>query len=161
MRDDAVQALGDFPAHKGAKLTHDKLKAFIARNYQADAAGRWYFQNGPQRVFVELEATPWVWRLQPDGRVLSHTDEEARAQRCWMDELGHLYLETNLGLGLVHSMDVGLAAHHIDTGLWVPQSVARLDMPARFGYLLSPKTAHVSQAEKKPAGYAGWSSPVQ
>ncbi|HEX4329053.1 MAG TPA: DUF2946 family protein, partial [Burkholderiales bacterium] len=25
---------------------------FIGRNYQPDDQGRWYFQNGPQRVFV-------------------------------------------------------------------------------------------------------------
>lgn len=146
MRDDAVQSLGDFPAHKGAKLTHDKLKAFIARNYQSDKTGRWYFQNGPQRVFVELEITPWVWRLDGDGRILSHTDKVARAQRCWMDELGHLYLETHLGMGLVHSMDVGLAAEYIESGLWVPQSVKMCDMPERFGYVLSPYAAH----DKRP-----------
>ena len=28
------------------------LREFIARNYQADERGRWYFQNGPQRVYV-------------------------------------------------------------------------------------------------------------
>lgn len=146
MRDEHAQSLGVFPAHKGSKLTHEKLKAFIARNYQADADGRWYFQNGPQRVFVELEITPWVWRLQSDGRVMSHTDEEARAQRCWMDELGHVYLETNLGIGLVHSMDVYMAAQHIESGLWVPQSVSFRDMPQRFSYVLSPHAAHGKQA---------------
>jgi hypothetical protein len=146
MRDEHAQSLGVFPAYKGSKLTHEKLKAFIARNYQADADGRWYFQNGPQRVFVELEITPWVWRLQSDGRVMSHTDKEARAQRCWMDELGHVYLETNLGIGLVHSMDMYMAAQHIESGLWVPQSVNFRDMPQRFSYVLSPHAAHDKQA---------------
>jgi hypothetical protein len=31
---------------------------FIQRNYDHDAQGQWFFQNGPQRVYVELEATP-------------------------------------------------------------------------------------------------------
>ena len=146
MRDDRVQCLGTFPAQKGSKLQHDKLKTFIARNYQADVTGRWYFQNGPQRVFVELEITPWVWRLHDDGRVISHTEEVARAQRCWMDEFGHVYLETNLGIGLVHSMDVGIAADRIETGLWVPQSVSLSEMPARFGYVLSPHAVHHQRA---------------
>ena len=67
MRDDRIQAAGPFPQVKGSRIDHDKLKAFIARNYQADAAGCWHFQNGPQRVYVQLEATPWVWRVQwPD-----------------------------------------------------------------------------------------------
>ncbi|MFZ9440593.1 MAG: DUF2946 family protein, partial [Hylemonella sp.] len=77
MRDERTQAAGDFasgqPGAKGSLLQHEKLIEFIARNYLVDAQGRWYFQNGPQQVFVELEISPWIWRLQPDGRVLSHT----------------------------------------------------------------------------------------
>ena len=73
LRDDHAQAQGPFAAarrgaaqsSKGALLQHDKLIGFIGRNYEADAAGQWFFQNGPQRVYVELEATPWVWRLTP------------------------------------------------------------------------------------------------
>jgi len=62
MRDDRVQALGSFQSGlagaKGSVLRHEKLIDFIHRNYEADAQGRWYFQNGPQRVYVELETTP-------------------------------------------------------------------------------------------------------
>ena len=63
MRDDRVQAAGAFPQVKGSVIRHDKLREFIGRNYESDARGRWFFQNGPQQVFVELEAAPWVWRL--------------------------------------------------------------------------------------------------
>ena len=73
LRDAAAQALGGFasgvPGAKGALLQHEALMAFIQRNYLADEAGQWFFQNGPQRVFVELEATPWVWRVAADGAV--------------------------------------------------------------------------------------------
>jgi hypothetical protein len=146
MRDDAVQSQGSFSAAKGAKLTHDKLKAFIGRNYQADPQGRWYFQNGQQRVFVELEATPWVWRVHTDGSVVSHTEQVARPQRCWLDAHGHLYLETHLGFGLVHSLDVGVAAEFVETGLWVPQEVAQSDLQARFGFVMSPHHQAQGQA---------------
>ena len=58
MRDDRVQALGQFasgvPGCKGSVLQHDKLIEFIGRNYAADAQGQWFFQNGPQRVYVCL-----------------------------------------------------------------------------------------------------------
>jgi hypothetical protein len=141
MRDDRVQSLGTFPAHKGSKLEHEKLKAFIGRNYSADVHGRWYFQNGPQRVFVELEIAPWVWRVHADGAVFAHTEQVARPQRCWIDEQGRVYLETHLGFGLVHSLDVGIAAEHVESGLWVLQSIAMRDMPQRFGYVLSPNAA--------------------
>ena len=63
MRDDRVQALGYFPQAKGSKLVHVKLIEFIQRNYLHDEHGQWYFQNGPQRVFVELACTPFVWRM--------------------------------------------------------------------------------------------------
>ena len=54
---------GGVAGAKGSRWVHDKLISFIQRNYQADAQVRWFFQNGPQRVYVELEAAPWVWRL--------------------------------------------------------------------------------------------------
>lgn len=151
LRDDRAQAAGAFAsgnaAAKGALLRHDKLIDFIARNYQADAAGCWYFQNGPQRVFVELEATPWVWRLQADFAVQSHTGLPARVQRCWVDELGHVYLETELGFGLVHTQDVALVAEAVQAGLWVPQELARTSLPGRFGYVPSPQRDRVAGSE--------------
>ena len=72
MRDDRVQAAAPIPAAKGAVLRHAKLIEFIHRNYEADEAGRWFFQNGPQRVYVELEAAPWILRLADDGRADTH-----------------------------------------------------------------------------------------
>ena len=45
---------------KGERITHQSMREFIARNYQPDDAGRWYFQNGPQRVYVTLAYTPLV-----------------------------------------------------------------------------------------------------
>lgn len=144
MRDDAAQAAGPFcgprssPASRGALLRHDKLIEFIHRNYEADPAGRWYFQNGPQRVYVELEATPLIWRIQPDFTAVAHTGQPGRIQRCVVDEQGRLYLDTDLGFGLVHTQDTLLAAEAIEQGLWVPLEVATPDLPTRFGYVRSP-----------------------
>ena len=139
MRDDQVQALGPFTQNKGSRLQHEKLIAFIGRNYACDQQGQWFFQNGPQRVYVELEATPWVWRLQPDGTIQSHTGSSARMQRCIMDEHGRLYLDTDKGFGLVHTQDVLQAADSIESGLWVPQEVQACNLPQRFAYVRSPK----------------------
>ena len=44
---------GNFLIQK-EKIGNRALREFISRNYQADARGCWYFQNGPQRVFVSL-----------------------------------------------------------------------------------------------------------
>jgi hypothetical protein len=144
MRDEAAQAAGAFdsgvPQARGSLLRHDKLLAFIGRNYQADEQGRWYFQNGPQRVFVELEATPWVWRLQPDGQVFSHTGLNAHVLGAELDEDGRLYLRTDLGFGLVHSQDVPLAAQWIEQGRWAaPLPVRAAELPLRHHYVRSPQ----------------------
>jgi len=63
MRDDRIQAAGPFPQPKGSRIDHEKLRDFIHRNYGHDEAGAWFFQNGPQRVYLDLEAAPWVWRI--------------------------------------------------------------------------------------------------
>lgn len=139
MRDDRTQAQGPFPASKGSLLQHDKLIDFIHRNYAADEQGRWFFQNGPQRVYVELEATPWIWRLQPDGRVLAHTGAVVQVQDSLLDESGRLYLVTDAGLGLVHTADVSLAADLVESGQWSPRDVQADELPGRFGFVRHPQ----------------------
>jgi hypothetical protein len=139
MRDDRTQAAGPFPASKGSLLRHEKLIDFIHRNYAADEQGRWYFQNGPQRVYVDLEDTPWVWRLQPDGRVLAHTGAEAQTQESLLDESGRLYLVTDVGVGLVHSADMGLAADWVADGRWTPTEVENAALPRRYGFVQRPR----------------------
>jgi hypothetical protein len=138
MRDDRVQAAGPFPQAKGSLLRHEKLVDFIHRNYGRDDAGRWYFQNGPQRVYVELQATPWIWRLAADGSVASHTGQSARVRQCLVDETGRVYLETDLGFGLVHTQDMVQASDAVESGRWLPLEVRAADLPARFGYVTSP-----------------------
>jgi hypothetical protein len=138
MRDDRVQAAGPFPDAKGSLLRHEKLIDFIHRNYDRDDHGQWYFQNGPQRVYVELQATPWIWRLAHDGSVSSHTGQPAQVQACLVDESGRLYLETDRGVGLVHTQDIVQAADAVEAGRWQPQPVQAADLPARFGFVRSP-----------------------
>lgn len=144
MRDDRAQAAGPFAGpgasttSKGSWLRHDKLIEFIARNYEADERGQWFFQNGPQRVYVELEVTPWVWRLDTSGQVSSHTGQPAEVKACLVDEQGRVYLDTHLGMGLVHSQDVLQAADAIERGVWLPEEVRSADMPTRAGFVVSP-----------------------
>ena len=146
MRDERIQAAGPFPQVKGSRIDHTKLLEFIQRNYACDERGCWYFQNGPQRVYVELEAAPWVWRIQaldqaqPVGfQIVSHTGLPAALRSCWLDETGRLYLDTDLGFGLVHTLDTGIAAGAIEQGLWQPQEMPWAEMPMRFAYTLKPR----------------------
>lgn len=149
MRDDRAQAAGPFAAgdggslaSKGSRLQHDKLIAFIERNYAPDARGQWFFQNGPQRVYVELEFTPWIWRLRDDGpagiHVAAHSGQQVDVQRCLLDEAGRVYLGTSCGIGLVHSQDVPVAALAVEQGLWRPESVVAAEIPVLFGFIRRP-----------------------
>lgn len=145
MRDDQAQAAGPYAgpgssvASKGSMLRHDKLIEFIQRNYAKDAEGQWYFQNGPQRVYVELEVAPWVWRVDAGYHISTVGGQPAQYQACLMDEEGRLFLETDLGLGLVHTQDMLQAASAIESGLWKPVDCVAAELPRRYGYVLSPK----------------------
>jgi hypothetical protein len=157
MRDDRTQAAGPFPRLKGSRIEHDKLRAFIHRNYACDERGAWYFQNGPQRVYVQLQAAPYTWRVQravcsndhaqghghdPTAArwlLTSHTGQAAQLHSCWLCEEGRLFVHTNLGFGIVHSMDMAEAVQAVEAGAWQPQPLPFAHMPARFGYVLQPQ----------------------
>lgn len=141
LRDDEVQAKGNFAQSKGSWLRHEKLLAFIGRNYQADACGLWYFQNGPQRVYVELECAPWVWRLLPDLQLQSQIGSHLLGTKCVLDTEGRVYLETAAGLGLVHSLDTGLVVDALERGAWEVEEVPTESLPDRYGFVLSPEQA--------------------
>jgi len=142
LRDEATQAAGRFAQVKGSRIEHEKLKEFIHRNYEMDERGCWFFQNGPQRVFVELEAAPFVWRVAAmgdgDARVQDHTGQEVTVESSWLDHDGRLFLHTDYGLGLVHSLDMEAASRAVEAGRWRPGEASFAELSGRFGYVLSP-----------------------
>ncbi len=142
MRDDRIQAAGPFPRVKGSRIDHEKLREFIVRNYASDGDGAWFFQNGPQRVYVELEAAPWVWRLAStaagEPMVTSHTGRPAVASEAVVDESGRLFVATDIGLGIVHTLDMEQAADAVERGHWQPREQTFASLVARFAYRLKP-----------------------
>lgn len=102
---------------KGEPIGNAAIRAFIGRNYTHDGGGNWFFQNGPQRVYVSLEATPIIYRLDESGRVQAHTGAMAHELRAvFADAKGRLFLDTELGAGLVDSQDTAhFAVRLIDT----------------------------------------------
>ncbi len=145
LRDEATQAAGPFPDSKGSRVVHDKLREFIGRNYEHDERGAWFFQNGPQRVYLQLEAAPWVLGVQRrEGGsfdVSTHTGQAVgRVDAAWLDEFGRLFLATELGLGLVRSLDMDAAADALESGAWgEPQQEVFQVLVERFGYQLDPQ----------------------
>ncbi len=95
---------------KGERIGNPAVIEFIGRNYAADERGRWYFQNGPQRVFVSLAYTPFVVRTVGGEafRLETHTGKcLEHASGAWVDENGALIVRWAGGLGAVTDRDLG------------------------------------------------------
>ena len=96
---------------QGEPLTHAATLQFINRNYAGDERGRWYFQNGPQRVFVALDYTPFVLSLDGCARLQTHNGMRVRSLRAAaLDEEGNLLLLCEHGPGVLDDRDLLAAA---------------------------------------------------
>lgn len=103
MRDDRVQKLGTL----GDKIVHPAMLSFIARNYAHDERGCWYFQNGPQRVFVNLSSTPFIARTDPPQGFILHTGEPvSMLDGAWITEEGQLIIAGNEKVAQVDDRDM-------------------------------------------------------
>ena len=118
MRDERCQSL-QLP---GDIIRHPTLIDFIHRNYSSDERGCWYFQNGPQRVYVDLDATPYIARTidknestTDDLLSLQLHTQQAMPQviAATMDADGHLVLASEKLLALVDDRDLAQVASHL------------------------------------------------
>ena len=136
----------------------------INRNYEADARGRWYFQNGPQRGYVALETAPLVLRVRGDGdSVQTHNElivEQPRA--VYLDEEGSLLLMTEHGPGAFDGQDLPWALERlrsaggesIDDALPVALALpsgARTALTLRWSAALSLPVQRLDNAEAPAA----------
>ena len=64
--------------------------------------------------------------------------EQAQVRGVWLDEAGRIFLDTDIGFGLVHTLDTALAADAIETQAWPLRELPFAQMPARFGFRLNP-----------------------
>jgi hypothetical protein len=103
MRDERAQKLN----LAGDRIANAALLGFINRNYMCDAQGRWYFQNGPQRVYVNLEATPFIVRTDPALGFILHTGEPVESiDSAWMTEIGLLLLKSGDRIAQIDDRDM-------------------------------------------------------
>lgn len=92
---------------RGEPITRPQIIDTINRNYEADAHGRWFFQNGPQRGYMRLDYAPLVLFADGDG-LRTHTGLPVeRALQACLDEEGSLTIVTEHGPGLVADHDLG------------------------------------------------------
>ncbi|ACC69643.1 DUF2946 family protein [Paraburkholderia phymatum] len=156
MRDEAAQAAGT----PGEPIRHTALLGFINRNYEADDAGQWFFQNGPQRVYVELGYTPFVVRLATDhaNGTLALTDQASlgfEPAAVYLDDEGGILFtdrSTPARVAVLHDHDLDLFSEHADLASdgqsgefrWRDgvalklESVRKSEVERRFGFVASP-----------------------
>lgn len=101
---------------RGETISRPQIIETINRNYAADAHGRWYFQNGPQRGYVTLGHAPLLLRAPAQGEVLTAHTEAAvgRVDAAWLDEDGGLLLQTDLGPGALADGDLDWALQRLE-----------------------------------------------
>jgi hypothetical protein len=142
LRDPATGAFG--------RIGNGTLRQFICRNYASDERGCWFFQNGPQRVYVRLACAPLVFRLEGE-QFVDHCGRPAGQLRgAWRDERGALILATALGVGNLDDRDLSAASNLIDdsdgaawlicaAGRAALERIFRADMPGKFGFVPDPR----------------------
>jgi hypothetical protein len=120
--------------NKGEKIGNSALREFIGRNYAADEQGRWYFQNGPQRVYVSLAYTPLVVHYEGD-RLFDHRGRPfAATAGALQDDEGSVLFP---GAGTVALLDDRDLARFADAGV-AAVPVRRDELGARYGFVADP-----------------------
>jgi len=165
MRDEAAQQANA----PGDRLTNEALVGFINRNYLHDEQGRWYFQNGPQRVYVNLEATPFIARTDPaQGMVVQTGAALPSIERLYLTEAGEAIVQAGEVVAQVDDRDVAQLFEGLELdgkpagdealmawiedgngsmtlryrGAQVPvERIRREELPQRFGFVRAPTQA--------------------
>ncbi len=101
----------------GEAISNPAILAFISRNYGPDEMRRWFFQNGPQRVFVRVDAAPLVLRMSDqEGRLATHTGARVTGITRWlMDESGRLFALTDGGGAMVEDRELEAVLDRLTT----------------------------------------------
>ena len=122
------------------RIGNAALREFIARNYEADARGCWFFQNGPQRVYLRLAYTPLVVHFEGDAAADQCGRPFGAAEQAFVDEEGSVLVRNGGRIALIDDRDLERFA----------DSTARLepirsrDVAARFGFVPNPQPEPVS-----------------
>ena len=118
---------------KGERIGNAAFRDFISRNYAADARGCWYFQNGPQRVFVALAYAPLVLHFEAEA-LLDHCGRPFKSEQAYVDDEGSILMQGKPGLGLLDDRD--LAAYE-ERAQGLPE-IPRAAVAGRFGFVSNP-----------------------
>src|SRR3954462_15108922 len=116
------------------RITNHALRDFIARNYESDSAGCWYFQNGPQRVYVALAYTPLVAHYEGDS-LADHCGQRFVPRAVYLDDEGSVLME---GPRAAAFLDAGAPALFPDSAPRL-ERIRRAEVAGRFGFVAEPQ----------------------
>jgi hypothetical protein len=119
---------------KGQRIGNAALRDFIGRNYQADERGRWYFQNGPQRVYVSLAYTPLVVRYEGE-RLVDHCGRPFLPAETLEDDEGSVLFAGSGTVALLDDRDLARFAEQVLS----LRPIGRSEIEARFGFVADPR----------------------
>ena len=96
-------------------ISRPQIIDVINRNYAYDECGQWYFQNGPQRGYMQLERAPFILHVTGAGELQTHSHlrVEALSDLC-LDESGGLVMQTELGPAALLDTDLDWALSNMD-----------------------------------------------
>ncbi len=119
---------------KGQKISNVALREFIARNYECDAQGRWFFQNGPQRVYVSLAYTPLVVHYDAD-RLFDQCGRPFGCGTIYQDDEGSVLIAAEGRVALLDDRELARFADRAES----LARITRAEVPLRFGFIPEPK----------------------
>lgn len=119
---------------RGERIGNSALRDYISRNYEADARGRWFFQNGPQRVYVSLAYTPLVVHYAGEA-LFDHCGRPFATAQGFQDDEGSVLLLGERGVALLDDRDLVRFSEAIHPELPV---IRRADAAMRFGFVADP-----------------------
>ncbi|HET9349830.1 MAG TPA: DUF2946 family protein [Burkholderiales bacterium] len=119
---------------KSERIGNAALREFIGRNYEADERGRWFFQNGPQRVYVTLAYTPLVVHYEGD-RLYDHCGRPFVCRNAFQDDEGSVLLEGERGIALLDDRDL---VRYADSAEALPR-IRRSEVETRFNFVSDPR----------------------
>jgi hypothetical protein len=125
---------------KNEKISHKGLIKFINDHYSSDDKGRFFFQNGPQRVFVKLHSTPFILSIALNDDVIyfkTQTNQVIQQiEQFWLDNNGRLLLSWGQYLGLLSDRDLLMMSDYIvpvnANGQQEFDQISGLDIPSSF-----------------------------
>lgn len=117
------------------RIGNPAFRDFIARNYAGDAQGRWYFQNGPQRVYVHLAYTPLVVHFEGEALIDHCGRAFGPVDASFLDDEGSVLIQAAGQIALLDDRDLERYADKAES----LQRILRTEIPRRFAFIPDPK----------------------